>query len=356
MIMRNYALFGPKEEFMNLKTAYEPYFKIGAAISNANLNTPEHMKLLTEQFNSFTCENSMKPFGFLDPEANLSDPAKHDLAPALRFEYAAPFLDFARENNIKMRGHTLVWHNQTPKWFFHEQYNEEGPLADRETMLTRLENYIKGVLEFVQNNYPGIIYAWDVVNEAVDEGSFRKSLWTETVGEDFVIKAFEYARKYAADGVALFYNDYETAQEWKRDFIIENILKPLIDKGLVDGMGMQSHLLMDHPDPEVYKMAINMYGALGLQIHITELDIHNNDPGEESMHALAERYRDFFKIYIEAKETGKADVTSVTFWNLRDEDSWLTGFRKETSYPLLFNGSCEPKEAYHAVLEAAGIK
>lgn len=336
---------------MTLKTAYEPYFKIGAAISRWNLHTAAHRKLLLEQFNSFTSENDMKPMYFLDMEKNKAEPEKYNLAPALTFENAIPYLEFAKENKIAMRGHTLVWHNQTPKWFFCENYNEHFPLADRETMLKRLESYIHGVLDFVQTNYPGIIYAWDVVNEIVDEGAFRKSIWTQTVGEDFFIKAFEYSRKYVASGVDLFYNDYESAEPWKRDFIIEHVLKPLMEKKLVDGMGMQSHLLMDHPGFETYKTAVEMYGALGLKIHITELDMHNADPSDESMHALALRYKEFFKIYLEAKKTGKANITSVTFWNLLDENSWLTGFRRETSYPLLFQGKCQAKEAYYAVLE-----
>jgi len=336
---------------MNLKTAYEPYFKIGAAISRWNLHTPAHMRLLTEQFNSFTCENDMKPMYYLDQDENKSDPEKYDLCPALTFEHAIPYLEFAKEKGIAMRGHTLVWHNQTPKWFFCQHYNEHFPMADRETILARLENYIRGVLEFVQENYPGVIYAWDVVNEIVDEGDFRKSIWYKTVGEDFFIKAFEYARKYVSPGTDLFYNDYETAQPWKRDFIIENVLKPLMEKNLVDGMGMQSHLLMDHPDLDDYRTAVEMYGALGLKIHITELDMHNADPSEESMHALALRYKEFFKIYLEAKTSGKANITSVTFWNLLDENSWLSGFRRETSYPLLFKGKCEAKEAYYEVLK-----
>ena len=338
---------------MNLKTAYEPYFKIGAAISRWNLHTPAHTKLLTEQFNSFTCENDMKPMYYLDKEANKKDPEKFNLSPALTFENAIPYLEFAKDNKIAMRGHTLVWHNQTPKWFFCERYNENFPMADRETILARLESYIHGVLDFVQTNYPGIIYAWDVVNEIVDEGAFRKSIWSETVGEDFFIKAFEFARKYAAPEVSLFYNDYETAQPWKRDFILEKVLGPLMDRKLIDGMGMQSHLLMDHPDISEYRTALEMYGSTGLQIHITELDMHNADPSEESMHALAQRYQEFFKTYLDAKKSGKANITSVTFWNLLDENSWLSGFRRETSYPLVFKGKCEAKEAYYAVLKAA---
>ncbi len=338
---------------MDLKTAYAPYFKIGAAISRWNLKTPAHRRLLCDQFSSFTCENDMKPMFFLDEEENKKEPEKYETSPVLTFKRAIPYLEFARDNGIAMRGHTLVWHNQTPVWFFHEGYDPDKELASRDTMLKRMENYIHGVLDMVQTSFPGVIYAWDVVNEAVDEGDFRESLWTKTVGNDYVFKAFEFARKYAAPDVSLFYNDYETAQKWKCDFITRQILKPLIESKLVDGMGMQSHLLMDHPDPEVYRNALYAFGSLGLQVNITELDMHNADPSEESMRALADRYRKFFEIYLEAVKSGSANITSVTFWNLLDEGSWLTGFRRETSYPLLFKGRCEAKQAYYSVLEAA---
>ena len=337
---------------MNLKTAFEPYFKVGVAMSRWNIHIKAHVELMKAQYSSFTAENDMKPMYFIDTEECKKDPEKYDLAPALKFDNAIPYLELAKASGVAMRGHTLVWHNQTPKWFFYRGYNENAGLATRKTMLARLENYIHGVLDFVQTKYPGVIYAWDVVNEAIDDDDFRQSLWLRTVGRDFVEKAFTFARKYAAPGVALFYNDYETALDWKRDLIIEYILQPLKEKGLIDGMGMQSHLLMDHPDFNNYKKALEMYGALGLQIHVTELDMHNADPSDESMHALAMRYQEPFKILVEAKKSGKANVTSVTFWNLLDENSWLSGFRRETSYPLLFRGKCEAKEAYYKVLEA----
>ncbi len=336
---------------MNLKTAFKDYFKIGSAVSIVDLETPAHMQLLKDQFSSFTAENDMKPCYFLDPEANMAAPEKYDTEPKLCFDHARPYLEAAKDSGIPLRGHTLCWHNQIPKWFFHKRYDESAALADRETMLLRLENYIRGVLGFVQKEYPGVIYAWDVVNEAIDKNDFRNSLWTETIGTDFVLKAFEFARKYADKDVALFYNDYNCYEEWKRDMIIDRILKPLTEKGLVDGMGMQSHLVMDFPSAELYKTALYMYGELGLQIHVTELDIHNADPSEESMKALADRYADIFTILTEAKKSGKANVTAVTLWNLLDEESWLTGFRKERSYPLLFKGKCEAKEAYYSVLK-----
>ncbi|MBO4762561.1 MAG: endo-1,4-beta-xylanase, partial [Lachnospiraceae bacterium] len=143
---------------MTLKKAFKPYFRMGAAISVRNLFTPAHMKLLTEQFDSFTCENDMKPMYMIDA-VNRKEGAKYNTEPALTFDTVRPYLDFAKKAGIAMRGHTLVWHNQTPEWFFHEEYNPALPFASREVMLARLENYIKGVLTFVQEEYPGVIYA-----------------------------------------------------------------------------------------------------------------------------------------------------------------------------------------------------
>ena len=336
---------------MNLKTAFGSRFKVGAAISRMNLECRGNMNFLLDQFNSFTVENDMKPMFFLDTEENLSNPKKYDLKPKLCFDFAVPYLEFSRKNNIPMRGHTLLWHNQTPTWFFYENYDESKGFVSRDKMLTRLENYIKGVLTYVQKNYPGQIYAWDVCNEIIDEGDFRKSMWTKVVGEDFFIKAFEFARKYASPEVKLFYNDYSTYEEWKRDLILDKVLKPLIENDLVDGMGMQSHLLMDEPELSLYEKALHMYGALGIEVQITELDIHNADASEESMNKLADRYKELFTIIVKAKDEGKANVTSVTFWNLLDQFSWLTGFKKERSHPLLFEGKCEAKKAYYSVLE-----
>lgn len=335
---------------MTLKEAYKPYFKIGAAVSKKDMESDTAKKLILEEFSTFTAENEMKPMFFLDWEKNRTHPELYDKEPAIQFEFSRKYLDFAKEKGLPLRGHTLTWHFQTPKWFFYQNYNEEAELADKETMLKRQESYIRQVLTFIKEEYPGVIYAWDVVNEVVDEGDFRKSLWYNICGFDFIENAFVTARKYSEPGVALFYNDYESAEPWKRDFIIANVLKPLMEKGLVDGMGMQCHLTMDHPDLDNFKTALKMYGELGLEVQCTELDIHNNDPGEASQKALADRYEKVFQILVDTKKRNLANITAVTFWCLIDEESWLTGFRKETSYPLLFWKDFEKKPAYYSVL------
>ncbi len=342
---------------MSLKEVYQPYFKIGAAVGESAFERPAALQHLRQEYDSLTCENDMKPEKLLDEEENRRNPGKYDRNPAINPEAARKYLDYAKENGMQMRGHTLVWHNQTPRWFFARGYEagENAPLADRETMLARLDGYIRSVMTFVQEEYPGIIYAWDVVNEAVEDGTVRPSLWTQTVGEDYVLQAFRIARKYAAPSVRLFYNDYDTFLPWKRTVICERILKPLLAEGLVDGMGMQSHMTMEKPELAEYEKSLKAYGSLGLEIHVTELDIHNTDPSSLSMEALADRYRRLFSILVRAKKEGTANVTNVTFWGLQDEESWLTGFRGAKSFPLLFRNGYRPKEAYGAVLAVPGM-
>ena len=341
---------------MSLKKAYEQYFKIGTSVSKWNMEWPQAAKELQKHYNSITGENGMKPMFVLDMQENVEHPEKYNLCPALNFDSIREFLKFATENGLGLRGHTLVWHNQTPFWFFKENYSldEKAPWADRETMLARMEGYIKGVLTFVENECPGVIYAWDVVNEAMEEneedGWRKKSPWYQTVGEDFVTYAFRFARKYAGPGVKLFYNDYNTFLPKKREDICNLILKPLLAEGVIDGIGMQGHLILNDSDLKEFEKSVHTFGELGLEVQVTELDIHCNSPEEEAMKQLADTYAKLFGILVDAKKNGKANVTSVTFWGMKDDESWLTGFRKEKSYPLLFGEKYQEKAAYEAVM------
>lgn len=342
---------------MSLKKVYEPYFKIGTSVSFWNMKSDKAKEELVKHYSSITAENEMKPMFMLDKKANLANPEKYNLQPAMRFDKARKYLDFAKENGIGLRGHTLVWHGQTPIWFFKEGFQDdlEAPWADRETMLARMEWFIKEVLTFVQTEYPGVIYAWDVVNEAIEEteedGWRKRSPWYKTVGEEFVLYAFRFARKYAAEGVKLFYNDYNTFLPFKREKILENIVNPLRQENLIDGVGMQSHLIINDSDLKEYEITLHTFGALGLEVQVTELDIHNADPSAESMKQLADTYAELFRIYVNAKKEGKANLTSVTFWGMKDDESWLTEFRKERSYPMLFDDDWREKEAYYAVIK-----
>lgn len=336
-----------------LKDAFQNDFTVGASIVMGTINDEEQMDFINKYYNRITMGNELKPESLLDGPATEKS---KDKMPEIRTENLDKILRTAKERNLKLRGHCLVWHSQTPSWFFGKDYEPSKGLADKETMKKRMEAYIKKVLTYCQENYPGVIYAWDVVNEAMgDNGGYRKeSGWYETYGdESYITDAFTFARKYADKDVKLFYNDYNEYVLEKRELIVE-LLNRLREKGLVDGMGMQSHWDMSFPSADMLEEALREYGKIkGLEVHMTEIDMHNTDNSEEGLRAQAERYKEFFEIIVRAKRTGIANITNVTFWGVTDEDSWLTSFKGETSYPLLFDEDFKEKPCYQSVMETA---
>src|SRR5690606_31423571 len=156
-----------------LMEAYQGYFKMGVGLNGYNVqtdtvNSRAMQEIIKYHFNSVTYSNLMKPDYLLDHAGSVRNFRNGNPEPAVRFDTVIRGLEFAKDNNIGMRGHTLVWHHQTPEWFFREGYSQTGDFVDRDTMLLRLESYIRQVLQFVQSEYPGVAYAWDVVNEAVE--------------------------------------------------------------------------------------------------------------------------------------------------------------------------------------------
>lgn len=336
-----------------LKEAFAEDFTVGVAINMGALNDSDRVKSVCDHFSSITMENEMKPESLMDWEASEKS---SDGMPEIKTKTLDQILSTAKENNIPLRGHTLVWHNQTPEWFFSKDYEPSKGPAGKGEMRKRMEAYIKKVLTYCQENYPGVVYAWDVVNEAMaDEGGYRtKSRWYEIYGdESYIEDAFTFARKYADPEVKLFYNDYNEYMPAKREMITATV-KKLKEKGVLDGVGMQSHWDMDYPTTDLIDAALEKYGAIeGLEIQLTEIDMHNTDDSEEGLRAQADRYKQFFQTILQADRTGKANITNVTFWGVTDEDSWLTNFKGETSYPLLFQGEMEKKPCYDSILEAA---
>ena len=337
-----------------LKEAFAEDFTVGVAVNMGALNDSDRMSFVCSHFNSITMENEMKPDSLLDGAASEKS---SDGMPEINTKKLDQILSRAKENNIPLRGHTLVWHNQTPDWFFSKDYEPSKGLAGKDEMRKRMEAYIKKVLTYCQENYPGVVYAWDVVNEAMaDEGGCRtKSRWYDIYGdESYIEDAFTFARKYADPEVKLFYNDYNEYMPAKREMITATV-KKLKEKGVLDGVGMQSHWDMDYPTTDLIDAALEKYGAIeGLEIQLTEIDMHNTDDSEEGLKAQADRYKQFFQTILRADRTGKANITNVTFWGITDEDSWLTNFKGETSYPLLFQGEMEKKPCYESILETAG--
>lgn len=359
---KNYKeLYEETGELPSLAKVYSEYFTVGVALAGFDFTDSKKTDLVISQFNSITCENEMKADCTLSLEATL---AKGDEeCPAINMERAEVALNFAKDNGLGMRGHTLVWYSQTPKWLFTVGYDtsEEAKLVTREVMLKRMENYIKQVMEYTNTNYPGIIYAWDVVNEAIEPGDGREdglrvknNYWYEVVGNDYIEMAFTYARKYAAPGQKLFYNDYNTYEKNKL-FTTYKLAENLKEKGLIDGIGMQDHIKLDYPVLTDYEYALKKYGELGLEIQITELDIDAKEDTEEAQAKLAARYKKVMMTLQSLKEKELANITNVTIWGLTDDRTWLSK-EDSPSYPLLFTQEFKAKEAFFGALQDESVK
>ena len=340
------AVTDSKSEAKTLKEAFDGDFKVGVTTTSGYLSEEDRVTQIKENFNSITMENEMKPESLLDWEG--SEKSK-DGMPAIKEETLEKALKAAQEAGIPLRGHTLVWHSQTPEWFFSKKYDPSKGYVDKATMKKRMESYIKQVLSYCKENYPGVVYAWDVVYEAVgDDGNYRtESMWYETYGDFSYIKdAFTFARKYAEEGTKLFLNDYNEYMAQKRDLLYAKVVE-LHDAGILDGVGMQSHWDMDFPSVDLFETALEKYASIdGIEIQLTEIDMHNNDDSEEGLKKQAERYKEFFDVITKMKREGTANITSVTFWGLKDGESWLSGMKGETSYPLLFTDDMEKKPCY----------
>ena len=346
------AVTDSKSEAKTLKEAFDGDFKVGVTTTSGYLSEEDRVAQIKENFNSITMENEMKPESLLDWDG--SEKSK-DGMPVIKEETLEKALKAAQEAGIPLRGHTLVWYSQTPEWFFSKKYDPSKGYVDKATMKKRMESYIKQVLTYCKENSPGLVYAWDVVNEAVgDDGNYRtESMWYETYGDFSYIKdAFTFARKYAEEGTKLFLNDYNEYIAQKRDLLYAKVVE-LYDAGLLDGVGMQSHWDMDFPSVDLFETALEKYASIdGIEIQLTEIDMHNTDDSEEGLKKQAERYKEFFDVITKMKREGKANITSVTFWGLKDGESWLSGSKGETSYPLLFTDDMEKKPCYDSILEA----
>jgi len=303
-------------------------------------------ELIKAQFNSLTPENAMK-MGPIHPEEN-------------RYNWtdADAIADFARQNNSRLRGHTLCWHNQTPAWLF---IDSTGKTVSRDVLLARLKRHITDVM----TRYKGTVYAWDVVNEAVPDTStaiYRKTRFLEIIGEDYIEKAFQYAHE-ADPNAQLFYNDYNTENPSKRERIFQ-LLKKLTAKGVpIDGVGLQAHWSIYEPTRQELEESITKFASLGLKVQFTEVDVsvypkeherRARRPTDKSEFtpAMNDRQAAQYKMLFEVFRKHRNTVTGVTFWNLTDRYSWLDNFpvpgRKD--YPLLFDQNGAPKKAYEGVV------
>lgn len=333
------------ENVPGLKDIYADKFDFGSAAPQMVFRDPKWLNLMKEQFSILTPENEMKPDAVLDLNGSIKllKETGDETAVAVHFDAAKALLNFAKNNGIKVHGHVLVWHSQTPEAFFHEGYDSKKKLVSREVMLGRMENYIKGVFEYLDENYPGVVVSWDVLNEAIDDGSnwLRNSNWRKIIGDDYPNYAYAYARKYAPADVKLYYNDYNTALPAKLKGIVR-LLNTLIPEGNIDGYGFQMHHNVSFPSIQQIKTAVETIAALNLRLRVSELDVTVSNNSEASFKKQAQYYADVMKILIAHADQFEA----VQVWGLTDMMSW-----RGSQFPLLFDGKGNPKPAFWAVAD-----
>lgn len=365
--------------------AQDDGFKLGAAFSFYQLHDEGYKALVKQHFNSVTPTNELKAYSLLDQGASMSAP---DGMPVMRYDQADAMLTFARDNGIGVRGHVLVWDAYMLDWFFREGYASKAPYVSPDVMHERLKCYIERVLTHFETEFPGVIYCWDAVNEAVGDstGEFvpgdARHLRTVRngapnpfytyVGDDYVELSFLYARD-ALDALGsdtkLFYNDYNAFMTEKRDAmcaLADSINTYATDESgaprkLLDGIGMQGYIggygtqagCMNEGDLKKIKEAIQMYAAKGLEVQITEMAVRNFVNDEASMAKHAEYYGKLFKVFksINAADAQKP-LTGVSIWGLFDAPSLLKdnySYRLNSPYGGLFDEKYNAKPALENV-------
>jgi endo-1,4-beta-xylanase len=326
---------------------------IGAAIMSHHLDQPELADLIKQQFNSLTCENEMKPDQLQREKGKFT------------FEKADKIAAFAQANNMKVIGHTLCWHQQSPAWLF---ANENKQPLSRDEALANLKQHITTVMQ----HYKGKVYGWDVVNEAIGDSEpyLRDTPARKAIGDDFIVKAFQFAHEADPDA-QLYYNDYNIELPYKREKGLR-LIRELKAAGVrIDGVGIQGHFLIDTSLKDI-EDGLKAYAGEGLKIMITELDVDPLprakrgagadlsateqgalDPWKTALPddvqvKLAKRYRDLFGLFEKYK------VVRVTLWGTHDGSSWLNNWptRGRTNHPLLWDRQLQPKPAFNAVISA----
>ena len=341
-----------------IKQAFADDFLMGTALSNETLEGkhPELLQLVAREFNSITPENCMK-WGVMEPQQGQP-----------QWQLPDTFVEFGSQHGMRIVGHTLVWHSQTPPWAFKD---EKGARISADELKKRMQTRIQTLL----GRYKGRVHMWDVVNEAIedDEKGWRKSQWFEILGPEFMEFAFRTA--HDADPKAhLLYNDYNEHNAGKRKFLID-ILNDYRKRGVpIHGVGFQGHIGLDYPDLAEYERSIVDVAATGVRIHITELDVDalprawqftgaeisalseykdELNPYTQGLTPKAEqqltaRYREVFELFIKHRDK----IERVTTWGTHDGESWKNDFpvRGRTNYPLLFDRQLQPKAAYQALI------
>ena len=323
-------------------------FKVGTSVSPNELNSGA--SFIKKHFNSITPENELKPDAILDQQA--CQQRGNNVNTQVNLSRAAQTLKFCEQNGIGVRGHTFVWYSQTPSWFFKENFSDNGAYVSKDIMNQRLESFIKNTFEALKSQYPNLnVYQYDVCNELFlnDGGGLRKTYYTENSGasdwakvygennDEFIVNAFTYARKYAPAGCKLYINDYNEYIPAKTNDIYNMAMK-LKELGVIDGIGMQSHLATNYPSAQEYRVGLEKFLSTGLEVSITELDITESSYNSQ---AQADLYEAVFQMAVD----NAAQIPSFTLWGTHDSISW----RRENT-PLPFGSNYTPKKAFEQIM------
>lgn len=322
----------------SLFAAYKDCFPIGTAIKNEYIINHEYKDVLLRNFNSITPENALK-FEKIQPYEGIYD-----------YKMADELVEFALSNQKLIRGHTLIWHEQIPKWVF-----SKG--VSKEVMLLRMKKHIDNVV----SRYKGMVYCWDVLNEAIDDGignTLRNSNWKVAIGDDYIDHAFVFAHNADPDAL-LYFNDYNLEEEEKGEKAFR-FIKGMLERDIpIHGVGFQGHYSIYYPDVVMIERAIDKFSKLGLEIQITELDIslydfsdHRNDIYQPNTHLIEQQaivYDKLFEIFREYKDI----IEGVTIWGISDAYTWRDNYpvsgRKD--WPLIYNTDLSPKKAYYNITQ-----
>lgn len=367
----------------------------GTCFGVGSLTDEALMELSTKHFNAISFENELKPDSLLTSSPKLNGAtfaASNGMTidvPDLTYTNPNKMLDFVKkwnednDGNIKIRGHVLVWHSQTPEWFFHENYDAEADYVDKDEMDARLEWYIKTVLEYYTkagSEYEGMFYGWDVVNEAMSDGTGKprkasdNSNWARIYGDEsneYIIKAFRFANQYAPAELELYYNDYNDSVPLKCAGITQLLKDIKAAEGTrIDAMGMQSHHGMSDPTISQIEAAVRSYAGVVGAVQLTELDLKasNTYDGTDKTRGdeytkQAYRYKEIFDLLVNLDAEDDIEVTGITVWGTIDPLSWLQSSNSVggasqggNQCPLLFDGDYKAKPAFWAFVDATKLE
>ena len=389
----------------------------GTAIMSSEISDDTLMALVKKHFNAVTFGNELKPDALFNYQIGqsvdsttitfqgkeLKVPVVNDKQENLDFSRADAMLDKILEWNnanpndkIRVRGHVLVWHSQTPEWFFHEDYDVAKPYADKGTMNRRLEWFIFSVFDHyfgkaANGKYDGLFYGWDVVNEAVNGNTYRddkvisdasdtstsdtrhgsNSMWWRVYkSNEFIINAFKYANKYAPNDVELYYNDFGETDNTKCEGIVKliNDVKSA-DGTRLDAFGMQAHYNVDGFSAAQFKSVAKKYAAAAGKVQLTELDFKASSTydgtaatKESEYTKMAYCHKNLYEAIKALKKEG-ANVSGITVWGVIEPNSWLHsqsdlggGASGSAQCPLLFDGNYKAKPAYWAYVDATKLQ